>query len=118
LGKEGQATETLTKSKVLPTGGDRFGGIKRYTMAGKSGSRGGCKTVGGEKPKSPFGDDSAWDYNVAHAHLIALKQEIAAFNAAADVYAVLAPVTVRIRDDIAGLKRIIAAPTKTEGDRS
>jgi hypothetical protein len=31
---------------------------------------------------------------------------------AADVYAVLAPVAVRIRYDIAGLKPVIAAPTK------
>jgi hypothetical protein len=33
---------------------------------------------------------------------------------AADVYAVLAPVAVRIRYGIAGLKRVIAAPTKEE----
>jgi hypothetical protein len=34
--------------------------------------------------------------------------------AAAEVYAVVAPDAGRIRDDIAGLKRILAAPLKTE----
>jgi hypothetical protein len=37
--------------------------------------------------------------------------------AVAEVYAVLAPAAARIFDDITGLQRIIAAPTKTEGDR-
>jgi hypothetical protein len=36
---------------------------------------------------------------------------------AAEVYAVVAPAAARIWDDIAGLQRIIAAPTKMEGDR-
>jgi hypothetical protein len=37
--------------------------------------------------------------------------------AAAEVYAVVSPAAGRIWEDIAGLQRIIAAPTKAEGDR-
>jgi hypothetical protein len=33
---------------------------------------------------------------------------------AAEVYAVLAPAAARIIEDVAGLKRIVAAPVKTE----
>jgi hypothetical protein len=36
----------------------------------------------------------------------------------AAIYAVVAPATAKTADDIAGPQRIIAAPTKTEGDRS
>jgi hypothetical protein len=35
--------------------------------------------------------------------------------AAAEVYAVVAPAAGRIWEDVAGLQRVIAAPTKTEG---
>jgi hypothetical protein len=38
--------------------------------------------------------------------------------AAAEVYAVVSPAAGRIWEDIAGLRRIIAAPIKMEGDRS
>jgi hypothetical protein len=38
--------------------------------------------------------------------------------AAAEVYAVVSPDAWRIREEIAGLQRIIAAGTKAEGDRS
>jgi hypothetical protein len=37
--------------------------------------------------------------------------------AAAEVYAVVSPAAGRIWEDTAGLQRIIAAPTKTEGDQ-